>query len=107
MILSSLNSDEVVAAIASNNVDVLKSVKGIGSKTAQRVIIELKDKIDKESISEEVLFVNNNTYREEAQSALVMLGFAKPSVNKVLDKILSKKEVGSVEELIKVALKQL
>jgi len=107
MILSSLNSDEVVAAIASNNVDVLKSVKGIGVKTAQRVIIELKDIIDKENISEEVLFVSNNSYREEAQSALVMLGFSKPAVTKVLEKILSKKEVGSVEELIKVALKKL
>lgn len=107
MILSSLNSEEVVAAIASSNVDILKSVKGIGAKTAQRVIIELKDKIDKESISEEVLLVNNNSYKEEAHSALLMLGFAKPAVNKVLDKILSKTEVGSVEELIKVALKQL
>lgn len=107
MILSSLSSDEVVAAIASNNVDVLKSVKGIGAKTAQRVIIELKDKIDKDNISEEVLFVNNNNHREEAQSALVMLGFSKPAVTKVLEKILSKKEVGSVEELIKIALKQL
>lgn len=107
MILSSLNADEVVAAIASNNVDVLKSVKGIGAKTAQRVIIELKDKIDKETISEEVLFINNNNYRDEAHAALVMLGFAKPAVTKVLDKILSKNEVGSVEELIKIALKQL
>lgn len=109
VMLSSLTSDELISAIAAGNADVLKAVKGIGTKTAQRVIIELKDKIDKAGVSEDVILktTENNSYREEAQAALVMLGFAKPAINKVLDKILKKNEIGSVEELIKAALKQL
>lgn len=106
MILSSMTSGDLIIAISSNNVDALKAVKGIGAKTAQRVIIELKDKIGKESISEVKLF-NENPYKEEAASALVMLGFSKSDVNKVLDKVSANNEVSSVEIMVKLALKQL
>jgi len=106
MILSSMTADEVVVAISSSNVDALKAVKGIGAKTAQRVIIELKDKISKESVTEVKLF-NDNPYKDEASSALVMLGFSKADVNKVVDKISAKNEITSVEALVKLALKQL
>lgn len=106
MILSSMTTDEVAFAISSSNVDALKAVKGIGAKTAQRVIIELKDKISKENVTEVKLF-NDNPYKDEASSALVMLGFSKTDVNKVVDKISAKNEITSVEALVKLSLKQL
>lgn len=106
MILSSMTAAEVVTAISSSNVDALKAVKGIGAKTAQRVIIELKDKISKENVSEIKLFIDN-PYKEEAASALVMLGFSKTDVNKVIDKVSAKNEITSVGSLVKLSLKQL
>jgi len=106
MILSSMSVDEVIVAISSNNVDALKAVKGIGAKTAQRVIIELRDKISKENIVEVKLF-KENPYKDEAASALVMLGFSKSDVNKVIDKVSAANEVSSVEAMVKLALKQL
>lgn len=106
MILSSMTADEVMIAISSNNVDALKSVKGIGAKTAQRLIIELRDKISKDNISEIQLF-SVNPYKEEAAAALVMLGFSKADVNKVIDKLLAKNEITSVGSLVKLSLKQL
>jgi len=106
MILSSMSVDEVIVAISSNNVDALKAVKGIGAKTAQRVIIELRDKISKENIVEVQLF-KENPYKDEAASALVMLGFSKSDVNKVIDKVSAANEVSSVEAMVKLALKQL
>jgi Holliday junction DNA helicase RuvA len=106
MILSSMSPDEAILAISSNNVDALKAVKGIGVKTAQRVIIELRDKISTDKISEIQLF-KESPYKEEAASALVMLGFSKTDVNKVIDKLLAKNEVSSVGALVKLALKQL
>ena len=107
MMLSSLSTVDIKTAIESANVNVLKSVKGIGLKTAQRVIIDLKDKIGKAEIDEDIFAPLSNTKREEALSALVMLGFNKPAIEKTLDKITSEKGELSVEELIKLALKRL
>lgn len=109
MILSSLSADEFRSAILSENVNVIKSVKGIGLKTAQRMILELKDKIVKgEGTSPEVLFTTEkNAAMEEASSALQMLGFSKPNINKALQAIVKTNPNAKVEDLIKAALKML
>jgi Holliday junction DNA helicase RuvA len=108
MMLSSLNPGEVEKAIMESNVNVLKSVKGIGLKTAQRVIVDLKDKVGKLSATGgEIFTFEDNTKREEALSALVMLGFAKSAVSKVLEKIIREEKNLTVEDLIKRALKNL
>jgi Holliday junction DNA helicase RuvA len=107
VMLSSLASAEIQNAIVSGDVNTLKGVKGIGAKTAQRIIIELKDKLGKDVDMNEILIPQSNTIKEEALSALVMLGFTKNSVNKVVDKILAKESSPTVEALIKMALKQL
>ena len=96
------------AAIATGNVALIKSVKGIGEKTAQRIIVDLKGKMGKEELSSEFFVSSNNTLKEEALSALVMLGFNKPAAEKVLDKIIRMEGTGqTVEQLIKSALKNL
>lgn len=108
MMLSSLNPAEIREAILSENVNLLKSIKGIGAKTAQRVIIDLKDKIGKGPATDQILISStDNTIRNEALSALVMLGFAKKSIEKELDKILKANPNVTVEEMIKMALKGL
>jgi Holliday junction DNA helicase RuvA len=107
MMLSSLTPIEVEKAILESNVNVLKSVKGIGLKTAQRVIVDLKDKVGKQSSTGEIFTFEDNTKREEALSALVMLGFAKSAVSKVLEKIIREEKNLTVEDLIKRALKNL
>ncbi len=107
MMLSSLSPEELRQAILLEDVNKIKSVKGIGLKTAQRVVIDLKDKLGKEPLSGELFGLLNNTIREEALSALVMLGFAKASAQKVVDTVLKGKNDASVEELIKLSLKQL
>ena len=107
MMLSSLNPGEIEKAILGSDVNILKSVKGIGLKTAQRIIIDLKDKLGKQSGSGEIFTIADNTNREEALSALVMLGFAKSAVSKVLDKIVREEKNLSVEDMIKRALKNL
>jgi holliday junction DNA helicase RuvA len=107
MMLSSLNPGEVEKAIIESNVNVLKSVKGIGLKTAQRVIVDLKDKVGKQSAAGEIFTFADNTKREEALSALVMLGFARSAVSKVLEKIIRDEKNLTVEDLIKKALKNL
>jgi Holliday junction DNA helicase RuvA len=107
MMLSSLTPGEVEKAILESNVNVLKSVKGIGLKTAQRVIVDLKDKVGKQSSAGEIFTFEDNTKREEALSALVMLGFAKSAVAKVLEKIIREEKNLTVEDLIKRALKNL
>ena len=107
MMLSSLSSVEIEKAIIGSDVNVLKSVKGIGLKTAQRIIIDLKDKLGKQAGSGEIFAFTDNTKREEALSALVMLGFAKSAVAKVLDKIVREEKNLTVEDLIKRALKNL
>ena len=107
MMLSSLSPAEIEKAIIGSEVNVLKSVKGIGLKTAQRIIVDLKDKLGKPSGSGEIFAFSDNTRREEALSALVMLGFAKNAVSGALDKILREEKNLSVEGLIKRALKNL
>ena len=105
VMLSSMSVDEITNAILTDNVNAIKSVKGIGVKTAQRVIIELKDKIGKEAAVLENLKVAVAPVKEEAQAALIALGFTKALVVKTLDKILAGNRDVTVEELIKLALK--
>lgn len=103
IMLSSLTPDEIAGAIQSEDVATIQSIKGIGAKTAQRVIVDLKDKMLKFAVSPENMFSANNTNRFDALTALISLGFAKKSTEKALDKISTGEE--SVEELIKGALK--
>lgn len=107
MMFSSLSPDEIKKAILEENVGILKSIKGIGAKTAQRVIIDLKDKLSKSSAGDKIFTSGNNTVFEEASSALSMLGFAKKSINKELTTLIQKNPDVSVEELVKIALKSL
>jgi holliday junction DNA helicase RuvA len=107
MMLSSLNPDEVVAAVTTGNAETLKAVKGIGAKTAQRIIIDLKDKFEKISGTTQILISANNTTRNESLSALVMLGFAKKDAEKAISKIISENPKATVEDVIKRALKRL
>jgi Holliday junction DNA helicase RuvA len=107
MMLSSLNPAEIEKAIIGSDVNLLKSVKGIGLKSAQRIIVDLKDKFGKQAGTGEIFAFADNTRREEALSALVMLGFAKSAVLKVLDKIIREEKNLTVEDLIKRALKNL
>lgn len=109
MILSAMTADEVREAVLANDVNKFKSVKGIGLKTAQRVILDLKDKIGKGSgeFTFETSGGVSSAVREEALSALTLLGFAKPAVEKTLDKILKEQPDCKLEDLIKRALKLL
>jgi Holliday junction DNA helicase RuvA len=108
MMLSSLQSQEISKAILQGNVNELKGIKGIGIKTAQRIIVDLKDKVGKdENISSDILTFLDNTNRDEALSALVALGFTKAAVEKVLHAILKAQPKLSVEALVKEALKKL
>ena len=108
LMLSSLSAAEIQTAIATANVALIKSVKGIGEKTAQRVIVDLKDKMSKGDLSTEIFSSANNTLKEEALSALVMLGFNKSAADKVLEKIIRTEGTGqTVEQLIKSSLKNL
>ena len=107
--LSAMSPNEIKGAIVAENVKQIQSIKGIGAKTAQRVILELKDKFKKEDLiisSSESSGFANNSLKKEALTALTNLGFAKNSAEKVIDKILQKQgEKLSLEELIKQALK--
>ncbi|HZL08759.1 MAG TPA: Holliday junction branch migration protein RuvA [Prolixibacteraceae bacterium] len=107
MMFSSLSPDEIRNAILTEDVNLLKSIKGIGIKTAQRVLIDLKDKVGKSPANEQIVTSVNNTLRNEALSALIMLGFAKKPAEKELDKILTAQPNLSVENVIKLALKSL
>ena len=107
MMLSSLSPNELTEAILSQNVSLLQSIKGIGAKTAQRVVIELKDKLDKNVEVGNILSVVHNTNKEQALTALVHLGFSKQASDLALNKILKADSALSVEELIKTALKML
>ena len=105
--LSSMTSEEIQQAIASENVPEIQSVKGIGAKTAQRVIVDLKDKILQTFDLDEVSVYTNNTNKEEALSALEVLGFARKQSEKVISSIIKTQKDASVEQLIKLALKNL
>jgi len=107
MILSSLTASEIKGAISIGDVNTLKGVKGIGAKSAQRIIIDLRDKIGKVGESDINFAVSNNTIKDEALSALIMLGFAKKPAEIALNKILTVSEDMSVEQLIKQTLKSL
>jgi holliday junction DNA helicase RuvA len=107
MMLSSLSVIDLKNAILTDNVKALQSIKGIGLKTAQRVIIDLRDKIGKAGTEADIFATASNTKKEEALSALVMLGFNKVSAEKVLDKILKENPALTVEQIIKISLKQL
>ncbi len=109
MILSTFSSDEVRSIIATGQADVLKSVKGLGIKTAQKIIVELRDKLGVSTAGELPLPARaaaSETY-SEALSALVMLGFTKPASEKVLRTLIKEQPQAHVEELIRMALKRL
>lgn len=105
--LSSLTPDQVTDAIASEDVATIQSIKGIGSKTAQRVILDLKDKILKVYGLSGISANSSNTNKNEALSALETLGFARKQIEKVCDKIVMDDPLSSVETIIKQALKNL
>lgn len=106
VILSSMTTDEVFSAILNDNADALQSVKGIGVKTAKRIILDLKDKVAKQGNVAEIFSDAHNTNKEEALSALVMLGFGKAAADKTLQKIIKAQGFSlSVEELVRQALK--
>ena len=105
IILSSLSSVELERAIVVGDIDTLKKIKGIGLKTAQRIVVDLKDKIAKGSPDPQIFAPVNNTLKQEALSALVMLGFAKGVAEKTIDQLIKKEPDISVEMLVKQALK--
>lgn len=109
MMLSSLTTDETRNAIIGEDLNKIKGIKGIGSKTAQRIILELKDKVTKGGGSESTaLFPTaSNPAVDEATTALVMLGFTKPNVNKAIASVLKESPSATLEEIIKLALKRL
>jgi Holliday junction DNA helicase RuvA len=108
IILSSLNPQEATQAIVDGNAPVLQRIKGIGSKTAERIIIDLKNKLSRNLLPSEKSGILHNTGKEEALSALAILGFPKVLAEKVLNKIIETEGSGlSVEQLIKQALRLL
>lgn len=108
MMLSTYSAAEIVGAIINKNVGLIKSVKGIGPKSAERIILELKDKLNTLPQFEQEIGVIDNTIREEALTALVSLGFNKNTCVNIINKILTKdSSISTVEELIKHSLKQL
>lgn len=109
MMLSTLTSEEIRQAIIAEDINKIKSVKGIGLKSAQRLVLELKDKVVKgEGSAEAALFKTDaNALVEEATTALVMLGFSKANISKVMPAILKDNPGAKVEDIIKAALKRL
>ena len=105
--LSSLTPAEIQQAIGTEDVATIQGVKGIGLKTAQRVIIELKDKIKTLQGTDEIPVFKSNTIKEETLSALEVLGYSRKASEKVVDKLIQGDPDGSVEELIKSALNKL
>ena len=106
MMLSSLSPSEIISAIMSENVPVVQSIKGIGLKTAQRIILELKDKVlSLDEAGDDSLTLNKQS--EEASSALEVLGYSKKQTSKLLSKIISENPGINVESIIKKALNKL
>ena len=105
--LSSLEPQQIQRAIISEDLVIIKSVKGIGLKTAQRVLIELKDKMLNLFDGEEIQAFSNNTIKEEALSALDVLGYSRKQSEKVIDNVIQSTPDSSVEALIKAALNKL
>ncbi len=109
MMLSSLTAEEIRNAILAEDLNKIKSIKGIGTKSAQRLILELKDKVFKgEGAESNVLFSpSSNPAADEATTALVMLGFTKANVNKAVSSVIKEKPGASLEDIIKLSLKRL
>ena len=108
VILSTYKSDEIINYISASDVAAIKNVKGIGLKTAQRIIIDLKDKVTKSAISDEISLDLNNTIQNEALSALVALGFSKKIAQQKIDKALKNKQGNfDVETLVRESLSQM
>ena len=109
IILSTYSSKEIIHYITSADVNAIKSVKGIGSKTAQRIIIDLKDKVSKINDSSDIIFDNtDNTIKQEALSALNALGFSKKIAENKIEKVLKMNPgINKVEELVKTTLSQM
>ncbi|MGC9374522.1 MAG: Holliday junction branch migration protein RuvA [Bacteroidales bacterium] len=107
MMLSSLHADEIQNAIIQGDVQLLKSIKGIGAKSAQRIIVDLRDKVGKTDDNEQIISTLNNTIKDEALSALVMLGFPKAKVDKLINNILKEQKDLTVEDLVKESLKRI
>ncbi|MDO4728030.1 MAG: Holliday junction branch migration protein RuvA [Bacteroidota bacterium] len=105
--LSSLSPKQLIYAIANSDVATIQSAKGIGVKTAQRIVIELKEKVLKIHDVEQVSMIENNRTKQETLSALEVLGFNKKQAEKVVDKLLAKEPEITVENLIKQALKNM
>lgn len=105
--LSSMSPSQVRDAIANGDVPAIQAVKGIGAKTAQRVILDLRDKVLKVYDIDELSLTANNTNKDEALSALEVLGFARKQAERVVDKVLSQDSSISVENIIKLSLKNL
>ena len=108
VILSTYKSDEIINYISVSDVAAIKNIKGIGLKTAQRIIIDLKDKVTKSAISDEISLDLNNTIQNEALSALVALGFSKKIAQQKIDKALTNKQGNfDVETLVRESLSQM
>jgi Holliday junction DNA helicase RuvA len=105
LMLSSLISEEIATAILTENVGLIQSIKGIGAKTAQRVILDLKDKVAKSDFGTQNIFAPNNTNQNDALTALLALGFDKKKAEKAIEKV--SKENQTIEQMIKEALKVL
>lgn len=105
--LSSIAPRQIIEAIGKGDLATIQSIKGIGSKTAQRVILDLKDKVLKLYDLDEVSLVSNNTNKDEALSALEVLGFVRRTSEKVVEKIVRENPEATVEQIIKLALKNL
>ncbi|MFO7874063.1 MAG: Holliday junction branch migration protein RuvA [Bacteroidales bacterium] len=108
MILSSMTPADIKSAIVNKNIGVLQSIKGIGAKSAERIIVDLKDRLEKEGVLQsENLESTNNTIQQEALSALVMLGFTKQAAQQAISSLMKKNQgaVLTAEQLVKEALK--
>jgi Holliday junction DNA helicase RuvA len=109
IMLSSLSSEEIRAAILKEDINTLKGVKGIGLKTAQRIVVDLRDKITTTGASVDLLSrqTTGNEQKEEALLALIAMGYTKSTAEKVLDKLLKETKYTTVQELLKAAFKQM
>lgn len=107
MILSALSGEELIHAVSTENEKILEGVKGVGPKTAKRIVLELKDKLSKSSKTSTQLTSLSNNARDEALSALIMLGFNRLNSEQALQKVFNENPKASVEDLIKLTLKRL
>ncbi len=107
MILSSIMANELQNAIITGNVSILKSIKGIGAKTAERIIVDLKDKVSKVEFSAQGIPAANTAISEEAVAALVMLGFTQAMAQKAVKKVIDSDPQQKIEQIVKQALKLL